>query len=327
MDRPYILVPRAEIGLDPVVRNANGSPRPKVDLPAAYVTHHWTGVNVNFGDIGDTIAEILAIEAYAQSAGKPNEYNYVNHMDPDNKVFEYAGQYRAAHSAGENSIALGILHLLGIREVISLLMVDKIRWLNTVFAHFGMRDAGTMDRGHRQMPGGVTACPGDIISWWIPEMSRLIVPEPAPVPTPPPPTPAPSPVPTPPPPVPVQPPDSSRSGMYLVTDRKTPWSISAEVYGTGTKWSEIMAANAPDTTPNPLERWAVPGFSGIWTEVKSGEGPWQILNRIFGSDGWNKATGVDEFWQWNGGNPDLGGRMFNGKKIALQPGERVWVRN
>lgn len=318
MTSPYDLISRADIGLDPVVRNSSGTPRSKMVFPSVYMTHHWTGVNVNFGDVGDTVAEILAIESYAQRANKPNEYNYVNHQDMDRKIFEYAGPYRAAHSGGENAISIGVLHLVGTQEKINIVMIDKMKWLTDVFRYFGMVNQATLFRPHGQMPGAATACPGPDISFWIPEMSKSHVP--APAPPPPPPV-------IKPPVVPVQPPDSDKVGFYLIADGKTPWSISAEVYGTGTKWPQVMDANAPDKTPNPLERWVVPGFSGQWTDVRRGEGPWQILNRLFGSDGWNKATGVDEFWQWNGGDPAHGGRMFNGKSIALQPGERVWVRN
>lgn len=317
MASPYILVPRQDIGLDPVVRSSSGSPRSQLILPAVYLTHHWTGVNVNFGDVGDTVQEILGIEAYAARVGKPNEYNYVNHQDMDDKIFEYAGGYRAAHSGGENSISIGVLHLLGIKEKMNIVMIDKMKWLTDVFRYFRMVDVGTQFRPHNQMPGAATACPGPDVQFWIPEMAKTHVP----------PQPPPPPPPEPKPPVPVPPPDSSNVGFYLVSDRKSPWSISAEIYGTGTRWPEIMDANAPDETPNPGERWVVPGFSGIWTDVQRGEGPWQILNRLFGSDGWDKSEGVDQFWQWNGGDPEFGGRMFNGKRIDLQPGERVWVRN
>lgn len=322
MSAPYRIVPRTEIGLDPVVRNSNGSPRSKVVTPAVYVTHHWTGVNVRWGDVGDTPSEILGIQAYAQKAGKPDEYNYVNHQDPDNLIFEYAGHYRAAHSAGENGIAFGVLHLVGTQELITLQMVDKIKWLNEALRYGGQTNFQTEQRGHKRMPGAATACPGDQIMWWMSEFDK---PSSANVtPTPPPPPPVKPPVK---PPVPVQPPDSGKYGLYLVTDGTTPWGISAETYGTGTKWETIVEANAPDKTPNPGERWLVPGFEGRMVEVKPGEGPINVLNRVFGSDGWNKKTGVDEFWQWNGGDPEFGGRRFNGKYIALQPGEKVWVRS
>lgn len=318
MSAPFELVPREAIGLPETVTSSSGARRPKLILPAAYVTYHWTGVNVNYGDVGDTAAEIRAIESWARSAGKPFEYNYVNHRDPDNKIFEYAGEFRAAHSGGENSVAIGILQLLGVKETMTELMVEKLKWLNDVFRYFKMEDSGTLHLTHRMMPGAATSCAGENIQWWLPEFSKPH--NPAPPPPPPPPKPK--------PPVPVPPPDSDRVGHFLIRDGLSPWGISSEAYGTGTRWPEIIEANRPDTTPNPLERWAVPGFEGQWTEVRSGEGPWAILNRLFGSGGWDTSTGVDQFWQWNGGDPATpNGRVFNGKKVLLQPGERVWVRN
>lgn len=312
------IVTREEIGLDPVVRNSNGSPRPLVVTPVVYVTYHWTGVNVRFGDIGDTNAEIRAIEQYASHAGKPNEYNWVFHQDPDELIHEYASGYRAAHSAGENSIAYGYLLLNGIQEPINLHQVLKLQWMNDLLRVLGGRDNRTQDRGHRQMSGAATSCPGDDAMSKLEHFSKpFVITQP----------PKPPPKPEPKPPVPVDPPDSPKHGYYLVTDRKTPWSISAECYGTGTRWPEIAEANLPDEVPNPGERWVVPGFDGVWTEVRTGEGPWQILNRVFGSDGWNKSTGVDQFWQWNGGDPRFNGRIFNGKRRDLQPGERVWIRS
>lgn len=314
----YTIVPRERYGLDPVVRSSNGSPRPLVRKPAAYVTWHYTGVNVRWGDVGDTEEEIRAIERYAASVNKPNEYNFVIHQDDDLLLHEYAGGYRAAHSAGENSISYGILLLNGTQEPLTPRQIDKARWFRSVLLATKSIDSGTSFRGHRDMPGAATLCPGTLI---YPHVHLLDDPWPgaAPEPEPKPPT-------EPTNPVPVDPPDADGVGYYLITDRKTPWSISAECYGTGTRYPEIMAANDPDTTPNPGERWAVPGFKGIWTEVKSGEGPWAILDRVFGSNGWNKSTGVDQFWQWNGGDPNNGGRMFNGTRVALQPGERVWLR-
>lgn len=318
MSNPYEIVSRESYGLDPVVRSSNGSPRPPVITPAPFVTYHYTGVNVNWGDVGDTEAEIRSIEAWTAGRGIPNEYNFVFHQDDDDKIYEYAGAYRAAHSAGENSISYGYLLLNGTKEPLTPRQIDKVRWFNDVLRYVGGIDATTSLRGHKDMPGAATACPGDLI---YPNVELLNSSWPGNAP---PPTPVEPPTTN---PVPVAPPDAYSVGFYLVTDRKSPWSISAECYGTGTRYPDIVDANAPDTTPNPGERWVVPGFKGVWTSVKSNEGPWQILNRVFGSSGWDKDTGVDQFWQWNGGDPESGGRRFNGKYVALQPGERVWIRS
>lgn len=303
----YTIRTRAQIGLDPVVRNANGSPRPKLTFPLGFVIYHYTGVNVNWGDVGDTDAEILGIERWAASVGKPNEYNVVIHQDPDDLVHEYAGPFRAAHSSGENGNGLGVLLLNGINEPLTALQLDKMKWVNQFNRDLGLTNHATRFIGHRDAPGAATACPGPHIMpklWFVNEPPTFPLQTPAPPPTP-----------EPKPPVPVQPPDSTGVGHYLITEGRTAWGISAEVYGTGTRWPEIVEANLPDTTPNPGERWKVPGFTGKFTEVRDGEGPWAILDRLFGRGGWNTSTGVDEFWQWNGG------------VHVLQPGEQVWVRH
>jgi hypothetical protein len=109
-------------------------------------------------------------------------------------------------------------------------------------------------------------------------------------------------------------------GYYLIVKGRTPWGISAECYGTGTKYPQIMEANSPDTTPNPGERWLVPGFNGTWEIVQDGEGPWSILRRVFGEGNFSGMDGVAQFWQWNGGDPS------HGLRGPLLEGERVWVR-
>jgi len=304
----YRIVSRAEIGLDPVVRNSDGTPRPRMVFPLAFETYHYTGVNVMWGDVGDTAAEILGIERYAQSAGKPNEYNVVIHQDPDDLIHQYAGEYRAAHSAGENSISHGTLLLNGINEPLTIWQIDKLKWLNQLHRFVGVSNAATLHRGHRDMPGAATACPGPHIHPHVPMFDDIwLPPQPAP----------PVVVPDPPkPPVPVPPPDAGGFGYYLVTPGRTPWGISAEVYGTGTRFDDILEANAPDTTPNPGERWLVPGFDGVWYTVQPGDSPWKILTNIFGAGNFSGMRGVEQFQQWNGGASHV-----------IQPGERVWVRS
>ena len=56
-------------------------------------------------DAGDTVREINSIHNSAVATNKPWEYNYVIHQDDDLLVHEYAGHFRAAHSAGENGLS------------------------------------------------------------------------------------------------------------------------------------------------------------------------------------------------------------------------------
>lgn len=159
----FQVVPRTEIGLSEQVLNSKGKPRPAL-ANARYLTVHYTGVNVRYGDVGDTPAEIRAIERWAAGQAKPNEYNYVIGQDPDDLIYEYAGAYRAAHSAGENDEAVGVLILNGIREPITDLQIDKLRWLRDgVLVPFGVLRTQFEQLPHQRMPGAATACPGDLI--------------------------------------------------------------------------------------------------------------------------------------------------------------------
>lgn len=159
----YRIVKRTEIGLDPVVRSSNGSPRPAISK-CRWLTVHYTGVNVKYGDVGDTPAEIRALENYAQSAGKPNEYNYVIGQDDDDLVYEYAGAFRAAHSEGENGMAVGVLMFNGIREAPTAKQIDKLRWLrDAVLVPMQVLQPSPITIQHNQMPGASTSCPGPLI--------------------------------------------------------------------------------------------------------------------------------------------------------------------
>lgn len=307
----FTIVPRTEIGLDPVVRNSSGSPRRLVSYgsPASFITVHYTGVNVIWGDIGDTPAEIRSIERYAQSAGKPNEYNYVIDQDPSDLIYEYAGLYQAAHSAGENGISYGVLMLNGTNEPITERQWRKLQWLRDVLRYTQPNHAQLV-RPHREMPGAATACPGTSYSQakadapYVPLDTGVILPKPPPPP------------PVVPPPVTPPPPEAgTNEGHYLVRPGDSPWKVSALLYGTGTKWPTITDANRPDTVMNPGERWKIPGFTGEWYEVKSGDSPWRILSNIFGLSGFGGMAGVAQFYEWNGG------------EHVLRPGERVWVRH
>lgn len=161
----YRIMPRAAIGLDPVVRSSSGAPRPPLHL-AAFLTVHYTGTDSGWGDVGDTAAEILAIDraARARPQPAPNEYNYVIHQDPDDLVHEYAGGYVGAHSAGENDTAVGVLFLNDTDDDLTAWQIDKFRWLrDTVLVPGGVLSPTHRLTPHRAMPGAATACPGPYV--------------------------------------------------------------------------------------------------------------------------------------------------------------------
>lgn len=174
----YRIVPRTEIGLDPVVRNSDGSVRPPLwDEPM--LTAHYTGNNIDYTgkDAGEVVRQIQQVF----STTKPNEYNYCIGQNEDDKIIEYAGKFQAAHSAGENSIAFGVLFLLGVGEDPTPTMINKYRWLRDVLIYSGHLRVNVDQRMHFQMPGAATACPGNIKGFW-PEFLKPFAPATPPAP-------------------------------------------------------------------------------------------------------------------------------------------------
>lgn len=181
----YGIVPRTSIGFDPVVRDSDGDPRPRL-ANEQYYTCHYTGVNVIYASRNAPQA-IRDIEAYAKRNGKPNEYNYVIAQQNDNNIYEYAGPFQAAHSAGENDESVGVLFLNGISEPPTNLQIDKWRWLrDRHLIPSGILRASPDQRQHRQMPGAATSCPGQLI---VAKWAEFLLPYANGTPTPPPPPP------------------------------------------------------------------------------------------------------------------------------------------
>lgn len=184
----YRIVQRAEYGLPSTVTNSNGSPRPPL-TNALYITAHYTGVTASYAgkDVGAEIRKIQNIFA----STKPFEYNYVIGMTDDDKIYEYAGNFQAAHSAGENSTAFGVLFLVGVNDVVTPKMIDKWKWLRDALIWSGKLRPNPAQRMHYQMPGAATACPGNSIkAQWNQFLDPWNAPAPTPDPTPtPPPTP------------------------------------------------------------------------------------------------------------------------------------------
>ncbi len=165
----FKIVPREEIGLPEKVTSTDGSHRPLVKN-CKYLTIHYTGVFDNqkdYSDVGDTPEEILWLEQIARQAGKPNEYNYVIGSDDDDFIYEYAGTRRAAHSSGENSIAIGVLLFLNVEDAPTTKMIQKIQWLRDVLKYYGVLSKDAETTPHKNMPGAATACPGQhVLNNW-----------------------------------------------------------------------------------------------------------------------------------------------------------------
>lgn len=166
------LVPRDVVWPGQVPTNSSGSKRPLMALNAPYLTIHYTGGGL-WLDKDDTPAELRSIQDYALSAGKPWEYNYV--IDGQGVVWEYAGAYQAAHSGGENEIAIGVLLLIGLSspstysgwEIPPEEMIEATRELRVWLMEKGYLATVHEMLQHNQMPGAATACPGQaVIDRW-----------------------------------------------------------------------------------------------------------------------------------------------------------------
>lgn len=155
--------PRAEIFGDRLPVNNDGTPRPLLAPGRPYLTVHYTGSWSDFADFDDSAAEVAAIERFASSATKRTPWEYNWPVDTQGVVWTYSGEYQAAHSAGENSLAYGVILLLGVNQAPSTAMVDAFRRLRYELVRDGALAAGHLVLPHRAMPGAATTCPGDAV--------------------------------------------------------------------------------------------------------------------------------------------------------------------
>lgn len=157
----YKIVPRTEIGLPTRVTSSSGTPRPALGKGVRWLTYHYTGVSSRGYKTSDVAAEVRRIQQVF-AATKPFEYNYVIGQNEDNLIYEFAGKYVAAHSAGENNDAVGVLFLNATDEPPTNTQVRKYQWLRDTLIADGTLRSGVDQRSHRFMPGAATACAGII---------------------------------------------------------------------------------------------------------------------------------------------------------------------
>ncbi len=171
--------PRADSGLAEPPHNNNGTPRPIMADDRPILAIHYTGVNVQYGDPGDTAAELRNLQNVALNLGKSFEYNYL--IDQAGEVWEYAGDYRAAHSTGNNDLAIGVLIWNGVAEPVTDAQVLAVRWLRWYLQerHRLAADARTLP--HKELPNAATACPGTLVmARWGEFLVPYIPPQPEP---------------------------------------------------------------------------------------------------------------------------------------------------
>ena len=153
----YTIVPRVDAGLPATVKSSSGQPRPKLS-GCRWYTAHYTGVSKVYADAD--AAEVTRHIQQVFGTTKPFEYNYVIGQRDDDVIIQFAGEYQAAHSGGENGDAIGVLFLLGVGEKPTDNMIKKWQWLRDLLKFTGTLAPDAIDMMHEQMPGAATACPG-----------------------------------------------------------------------------------------------------------------------------------------------------------------------
>src|SRR4051812_16341994 len=108
----YTIKTRVEAGLHPLVLSSSGNLRPPLAPLLDEFTGHYTGSNVVYA--GRDTAAVMRQLNIQFAATKPNEYNWV--VDQQGMIWEFAGDRMAAHSLGNNEVAIGCLILVGIGE-------------------------------------------------------------------------------------------------------------------------------------------------------------------------------------------------------------------
>jgi hypothetical protein len=185
----------------------SGAARPKLATPVPTMTRHYTGSPVSRKASEWPCKEWMPwFQSVALASGKSYEYNYVipPRADGTAQIWEYAGTYQAAHSAGENATSVGVLFAIGVNnhpsyqsydptrptqwEPLTPPMIEAYRYLrDEILARQGIIHPMYVNEiEHRHMPGAATACPGIEV---IDHARELSAPYVTPAPTPPPTTP------------------------------------------------------------------------------------------------------------------------------------------
>lgn len=175
-----------------------GTPRPRLKVPVPMITRHYTGSPPIGRAATWAAADFMPdFQRIALASGKSYEYNYVipPRADGTAQVWEYAGTYQAAHSAGENDVAIGVLFAIGVAnhpsyvnydrtkptvwEPLTDAMVEAYRWLRDRLlfdAGFVLPTVAQME--HRAMPAAATACPGNSVIGRAADLLKPSVPDP-----------------------------------------------------------------------------------------------------------------------------------------------------
>jgi len=152
------IIPRLETGLPARVTSFNHvTLRPLLNRGLGLVLVHYTGVNRTYR--GMTQAQVNAV-IKSINRWKPNEYNYV--IDWAGRVYEFAGERRAAHATGFNDTGYGILMLNGVNDAMTNEQLFSFHFLLGMLAYSGATQPAPWVLGHYEV--AATACPGPVKS-------------------------------------------------------------------------------------------------------------------------------------------------------------------
>jgi hypothetical protein len=149
----------------PIPHSNDGTTRRPLLAPyRTHLTAHYPGspLGRSYAEMAGDVKKKTYVHSVQRSAlanGKSFEYNYFIFMDGE--VWEYAGDFLAAHSAGENPDAYGVQFVNGQDDLCTDAQVTAYQWLRDI--HLKSRQRVTMTATtipHREMPGAATACPG-----------------------------------------------------------------------------------------------------------------------------------------------------------------------
>lgn len=151
------IIPRHEIGLPARVTSFNHvTLRPLLRRSLGLIVCHYTGANRKYHGLSQAEVHraILSINRW-----KANEYNYV--IDWTGRVYEFAGERRAAHAAGFNDTGYGVLFLNGVGEEMTHAQLCAFHFLLGMLMMSGQVQVNPWVVGHQEV--APTLCPQHVM--------------------------------------------------------------------------------------------------------------------------------------------------------------------
>lgn len=91
---------------------------------------------------------------------------------------------------------------------------------------------------------------------------------------------------------------STQTGLYYVRPGDSPWAVAQRIWGNGGLWKD--KGLTVEQFAVPRKQITIPALPGRTTKVKAGEGPYQVIHRLFPEA--NQYALLDRFSVFNGGS-------------------------